>query len=234
MLGWTGGSGDAEAWEELGACGAARASVRLSGAPDGYDRMVLALLEAGYRPMSEWLGSTARSGGTPTRFRLLRARRDGYVVRSYREGDEEMILGLFADSFGVKRSLSHWSWKYLENPRGGPRVSLAFAPTGELVAQYSAYPVRWRGLPAHLPSDGHQVGDTMTRKNARAGGRGPSSLLARTARHFYLTHCRGRIAFNYGFNTGNINKFSRRFLGAGAVEEAPHRELSSDAALAVR
>jgi hypothetical protein len=69
----------------------------------------------------------------------------------------------------------------------------------------------------------HQVGDTMTAPAARGVGRGPTSVLARTARHFYETFCRGQVLFNYGFNTGNIQKFSTRFVGAHKVEEAPFR-----------
>jgi len=158
----------------------------------------------------------------------VRARRDGYRVRSYRPGDEHAILELFRDSFGSGLSMQRWAWKYHGNPRGGPRISLAFSPDGELACQYCAYPVRWRGLPPTSPADNHQVGDIMTRPGARAVGRGPTSLLARTGRHFYLTHCRGRVAFNYGFITGNSMRFSCRFLDATVVEDVPYRELPPD------
>jgi hypothetical protein len=63
----------------------------------------------------------------------------------------------------------------------------------------------------------HQVGDTMTDRRFRHVGRGGTSLLARTARHFYATRCDGRVAFNYGFNTGNIQRFSELFVGARKV-----------------
>ena len=197
-------------------------------AAGGYDRVVLALLEAGFRPLRE-----RASAGSPA-FRVVRARRDGYRVRGYRPGDEVAILELFRDSFGRDLGLQRWRWRYLDNPRGGPRISLAFDPGGELVCQYCAYPVRWRGLPPSVPAEGHQVGDTMTRRGARGVGRGPTSVLARTSRHFYLTHCNGRVAFNYGFNTGNITKFSTRYVGAEVVEDAPWRELPSDVRLGGR
>ena len=199
-------------------------------APSGYDRLILDLLEAGFRPAAERAGLPAPVAGHEAAppFRVLRARRDGYRIRSYRPGDEPAILELFRDSFGSDLSLERWAWKYHHNPRGGPRISLAFAPDGELACQYCAYPVRWRGLPPTSPADSHQVGDTMTRRSARAVGRGPTSLLARSARHFYLVNCKGRIAFNYGFNTGNIQKFSNRFLGVRQVEEVPYRELPPD------
>ncbi len=201
--------------------------------PSGYDRLIVDLLEAGFRPVAERAGLPAPVPGHEAAppFRVVRARRDGYRFRSYRPGDEQAILDLFRDSFRSDLCLKHWAWKYHHNPRGGPRISLAFSPGGELVCQYCAYPVRWHGLPPTSPADSHQVGDTMTRRSARAVGRGPTSLLARAARHFYLVNCKGRVAFNYGFNTGNILKFSNRFLNVRQVEEAPYRELPPAARL---
>ena len=199
----------------------------------GYERLILGLLEAGFRPVAERAGLPEPVAGHEAAppFRVVRARRDGYRIRSYRSGDEPAILELFRDSFGSDLSLERWAWKYHHNPRGGPRISLAFSPDGELACQYCAYPVRWRGLPLASHADSHQVGDTMTRRSARSVGRGPTSLLARSARHFYLVNCRGRIAFNYGFNTGNIQRFSNRFLGVRQVEEVPYRELPPDKGL---
>ncbi|MXW01738.1 MAG: GNAT family N-acetyltransferase [Holophagales bacterium] len=212
--------GDADALPEevLIGCG---------GESNGYDRLILDLLEAGFRPLRE------QTAERPS-FRVLRARRDGYRIRGYRPGDEAAILELFRESFGNVLSPERWRWRYVDNPGGGPRISLAFAPGGELVCQYCAYPVRWRGLSPAVPAVGHQVGDTMTRRSARAVGRGPTSLLARTSRHFYLTHCNGRVAFNYGFNTGNITKFSTRYVGAHVVEDVPYRELPQEARLGGR
>ena len=42
------------------------------------------------------------------------------------------------------------------------------------------------------------------------------------------------MAFNYGFNTGNITKFSVRYVGAHVVEDAPCRELPKEAQLGGR
>ena len=226
LIGWS--ANGAAATGPAAANGAAAAGPAAAAKPDGYDRLILALLEAGFRPLRE-----RASAGSPA-FRIVRARRDGYRIRGYRPGDEVAILELFRDSFGADLSPERWRWRYLDNPRGGPRISLAFAPGGELVCQYCAYPVRWRGLPPSVPAEGHQVGDTMTRRGARGVGRGPTSLLARTSRHFYLTHCNGRVAFNYGFNTGNITKFSTRYVGARVVEDVPYRELPPETRLGGR
>jgi hypothetical protein len=57
----------------------------------------------------------------------------------------------------------------------------------------------------------------MTDRSHRHIGRGRTSLLGRTARHFYARRCEGKVAFNYGFNTGNIQRFSQLFVGARKV-----------------
>lgn len=201
----------------------------------GYDRLIVDLLEGGFRPVAERAGLPEPVAGHEAAppFRVVRARRDGYRLRGYRPGDEEAILELFRESFWRELSLEEWTWRYVDNPWGGPLITLAFSPGGQLVCQYCAYPVRWRGLPPTSPAGSHQVGDTMTRRSARGVGRGPTSLLARSARHFYLVHCKGRVAFNYGFNTGNILKFSNRFLDVRQVEDVPYRELPPDARLAL-
>ena len=152
---------------------------------------------------------------------MLEARPDQHVVRSYREGDETAILRLFAESFAPSRGLDHWRWKYRDNPFGTLAISCAFGPDGELVAHYAAYPVPFRRSRAGGAETVlcHQVGDTMTDRRHRHVGRGRTSLLGRTARHFYARRCEGRVAFNYGFNTGNIQRFSaalrRRAQGVG-------------------
>ena len=49
-----------------------------------------------------------------------------WTVEAYRPGDEIHILELFRREFGVERSEAHWRWKFLENPYGGPFISLAW------------------------------------------------------------------------------------------------------------
>jgi hypothetical protein len=161
----------------------------------------------------------APRGSTPIRARLIESRVDDHLVRSYREGDEAAILALFAASFTPPRGHDHWRWKYRDNPFGTLAISCAFAPSGELVAHYAAYPVRFRRSRRRSGETllCHQVGDTMTDRHYRHVGRGRTSLLGRASRHFYATRCDGRVAFNYGFNTGNIQRFSQLFVGARKV-----------------
>ncbi|MEM9557023.1 MAG: hypothetical protein AAGC60_22385 [Acidobacteriota bacterium] len=185
-------------------------------------RLVLELSGLGFAILE------AHSVGLPTAtdgVSVLVARGDEYLVRSYREGDETSILDLFAPAFHTSRSLDHWRWKFLDNPYGGRRITLATTGDGRLAAHYAGYPALF--TEAH---DGHlvdipvlQIGDTMTDPAFRAHGRGPTSLLGRSVRHFYAAYCENAVGFNYGVNTGNIQRFSLRFVGAERVEEIPFR-----------
>ena len=156
-----------------------------------------------------------------------------FVIRAYRPGDEAAILDLFNRCFPhAPRTLQHFRWKYQGNPFGNERISLAFDPDGRLVGHYAGYPVRLCGTssptrrtdglesPTHMA---HHIGDTMTDPAVRHVGRGPTSILGRTAQHFYQTFCEGKMAFNFGFNVANIQKFSTRFLGAERVESVAYR-----------
>lgn len=182
-------------------------------------QLVVALSEAGFVILKP------ERGAAPGRGTL--ARRESYFVREYREGDEGQILPMFQRSFYVERSLARWRWEYRENPYGALKISEAFSEDGRLAAHYAGYPVRFlrhiggerRGLAAL------QVGDTMTEPAFRHVGRGPTSLLGRTVRHYYARFCEGQVAFNYGFNTGNIQRFSLSFVGARRLESLPFHVL---------
>lgn len=146
-----------------------------------------------------------------------------FVTRAYREGDEQAILDLFARCFPhAPRAMAHFRWKYRENPFGNERISLTF-DTGQpvLSGHYSGYAVPFRVFGRDVLA--HQIGDTMTDVAARHVGRGPTSILGRTALHFYEHFCEGQVAFNYGFNVSNIHRFSMRFLRADRVEGVTYR-----------
>jgi hypothetical protein len=143
-----------------------------------------------------------------------------FLTRAYERGDETAILGLFHKVFHTGRTLEHWRWKYLENPLRNGCISLTFAQDGTLVAHYAGYGTRWIDARHSKPRalEALQIGDTMTAPGYRHVGRGPTSLLGRTVAHFYATFCTHQVAFNYGFNTANIQKFSLRFVNAHRAE----------------
>lgn len=142
-------------------------------------------------------------------------------VREYREGDETAILELFGRSFPhAPRPLDHFLWKYRNDPFGNDHISLAFDDS-RLIGHYSGYLVPFRAYGKDLLA--HQIGDTMTDVSVRHIGRGPSSVLGKTALHFYDRFCERKVAFNYGFNVANIQKFSLRFLRSDRVEPVTYR-----------
>jgi hypothetical protein len=147
---------------------------------------------------------------------------DAFTIRAYEDGDEKAILELFARSFPhAPRALRHFEWKYRENPHGNRHISLAFDTSGALVGHYAGYPVPFWANGRSVVA--HQVGDTMTHAGIRHVGRGPTSILGRTALHFYERFCEGKVAFNFGFNVANIQKFSLRFLRSDRVEPVAFR-----------
>lgn len=142
-------------------------------------------------------------------------------TRAYEAGDERQILELFARAFPhAPRSMEHFVWKYRENPFGHDRISLSFKD-GQLVAHYAGYAVPFRAFGNDVLA--HQIGDTMTDVSIRHIGRGPTTILGRTALHFYAHFCEGQVAFNYGFNVGNIQKISLRYLRSDRVEPVTYR-----------
>jgi hypothetical protein len=145
-----------------------------------------------------------------------------FTSRPFRVGDEEQILALFARAFPhASRGIEHFRWEYQRNPFGNERISLMFDDAGRLVAQYAGYPVRM--VDEGSGFEAHQIGDIMTDRSVRQVGRGPTSILARTAQHFYDAFCRGKVAFNYGFTTAAHRELSVRFLGSDAVEPVSYR-----------
>jgi len=142
-----------------------------------------------------------------------------FQIRSFRAGDEPQIIDLFNRCFPhAPRTLDHFRWKYQNNPFGNERISLAFDAEGQLVGHYAGCPVR-------LVSGEtvHHIGDTMTDPAVRHVGRGPTSILGKIAQHFYDTFCEHKVAFNFGFNVANIQKFSTRFLRAVRVAPVAYR-----------
>jgi hypothetical protein len=145
-----------------------------------------------------------------------------FTFRAFRDGDEEQILALFARAFPhATRGREHFRWEYQRSPFGNERISLTFDDVQQLVAQYAGYPVPMVDDRRDLIA--HQIGDIMTDPTVRQIGRGPTSILARTANHFYDSFCRGKVAFNYGFTTAAHRELSVRFLGSDAVEPVPYR-----------
>jgi hypothetical protein len=151
------------------------------------------------------------------------ARKERFAIRQYLDGDEDQIVPMFRRRFHADRDLPRWRWIYRENPRGSLRISLAFSEDGTLAAQYAGYPVIFETTVAGREQTltALQIGDTMTAPEFHRVGKGPSQLLMMTLRDFYARYCQGQVAFNYGFNTGKIHRFSLRSANARRLEDIP-------------
>lgn len=146
-----------------------------------------------------------------------------FLTRGFADGDAPAILDLFAKCFPhAVRTIEHFRWKYEHDPFGARHISLTLDAEGSLVGHYAGYPVPFQCGEEQLLA--HQIGDTMTSLSSRHIGRGSTSILGRTASDFYKRFCEGQVAFNYGFNTANIRRFSSRFLGIERVAPVIFRE----------
>lgn len=158
----------------------------------------------------------------------MKMSKHGFSVRSYREGDELKINEMFNEVFSENRDITHWYWKYRDNPSGAHAISLAESEDGVLAAHYGGYPVFFysnlngRERPDEFMS--FQLGDKMTRKKFRGVGFGKTSLLALTFFHFQDSFA-SHIPFGYGFGTHHSLKFGLKFLSYADIEPVPFRTM---------
>ena len=176
--------------------------------------MRLLLDECGFQIVERTDTARRDDAGAGIAVTLIRARRDRFAIRGYREGDEAAILPMFAASFATPRSMEHWRWKFRDDPYGSLRITQVFDRDSGLAAHYAGYPVRFV-FPSRTAGEirAMQIGDTMTSTAVRASGLEKNSVLARMVDDFYERHCFGQTSFNYGFNTGHIRKLGERYLG---------------------
>ncbi len=197
--------------------------VRLSQLLGGGDEMLRRIdhYEKGWRSQLSWYTNGK------TNYFTMKARKDEIRVRSYRKGDEDRILPLFRQAFGVNRSSEHWNWKFRQDPFGALNIAVGETDDGQIVSHFCGYPVPF--YTDHLSNSKFivfQAGDTMTHPAFRGKGIGKNNLLSRTAHYFYDTFCQGVIPFFYGFNRGIIRKLGEMFLGFEYLEPIPYHVLN--------
>lgn len=151
-----------------------------------------------------------------------------YIIRSYRRGDEIKITEMFNEVFQQNRDLSHWRWKYQDNPNGPSVISLAESSEGIFAAHFGEYPLKLCYFPAGPgPEEStiYQAGDKMTRRQFRSAGFGKSSLLARTFQHHAKAAKQPNTAFTFGFLTHHSLRFGLLLLNYKLIEPVPYRRL---------
>jgi GNAT superfamily N-acetyltransferase len=94
-----------------------------------------------------------------------------WIIRPYKNGDEEAIFELFCAAFSDLHDkdwwLEWWRWKYQHNPAGSPIIWVAEADD-RLVAQYAIIPVKMKMGDRIIT--GSQSVDTMTHPDYRGRG----------------------------------------------------------------
>ena len=146
-------------------------------------------------------------------YEILEAEKDDYRIMASPQEDDPRLVELFHQVFAASRSLEHWRWKYRACPFGRDAVAVCRDAQGHVVANFSGYFVPVEDTKTTATAMVLQVGDTMTHPRVRQVGFGKTSLLVRTARYFFARWCEIQVPFVYGFNTGNIQKMGKMFLG---------------------
>ncbi|MEJ5365494.1 MAG: methyltransferase domain-containing protein [Desulfosoma sp.] len=178
---------------------------RLSDLPPGEDRDRLA---AGWHKQKRMHESGAWG------YEIIEAEKDAYCIRPCPQEDDPALVDLFCRIFSVPRSIEHWRWKYRECPFGRDAVAVCRDGEDRIVANFSGYFVPVEDIESDAtPAAVLQVGDTMTHPGVRHVGFGKTSVLVRTALYFFARYCDHQVPFVYGFNTGNIQKMGKLFLG---------------------
>ncbi len=154
------------------------------------------------------------------------------IIRSYRSGDEIKINEMFNEVFGQKRDISHWHWKYRDNPNGPSVISLAESAEGIFAAHFGTYPLKLccfpPGYTAPVESTVYHTGDKMSKREFRSAGFGKSSLLARTFHHLEEAPKQPDTAFIFGFLTHHSLRFGLLLLNYKLIEPVPYRHLDWD------
>lgn len=155
----------------------------------------------------------------------LSGKKNQFVVRAYQPGDEKVIIEQFNQVFNENRSLTHWSWKFNNNPQGGPYISMAWKGD-QLACHYAVYPLS-------LTVDGkneqtYHVGDSFTMPSFRGVGLGKTNLLSQTVNHFHKTWCENQVDFFFGFLTGVHLKLGKRFLSYVYIASLYEYQLSAE------
>lgn len=105
-----------------------------------------------------------------------------FLLRPYRDKDEEKVIVLWELAFRQKMNRQVWRWKFYNNPFGR-NMMLCVTEDNTPVVMYAGIPYigNWQGSEINM---GHIV-DTMAHPKFRQSVSGRKSLMALTAEHFF-------------------------------------------------
>lgn len=151
-----------------------------------------------------------------------------FLIRSYTANDEFKINAMFNEVFCQNRDISHWHWKYRDNPYGSHYISLAVTSENTLAAHFAGYPMKLYCCTAEkLNPTEHTIfhaGDKMTRPQFRSAGFGKNALLTKIFMHF--TEVTTPVSlFGFGFMAHHSLRFGLLLLNYVIIEQVAYRRL---------
>ena len=131
-----------------------------------------------------------------------------FVIRRYRDQDEENVRKLWKVAFGKEMSPELWHWKYLKNPYNR-QMLLCLNESGEAVVSYTGIPYRanLNGKTVEMT----QLMDIMSHPDYRKTG-----LFIKTA-HAFFEFFGNDILFVYGFPGKYHLDIGEKYLGYTAL-----------------
>jgi predicted acetyltransferase len=131
-----------------------------------------------------------------------------FIIRPYRDEDEECVHKLWKAAFGKEMSTSLWNWKYLQNPYDR-QMLLCVSETGKAVVSYTGIPYR-TNLQGRIV-EMTQLMDIMSHPEYRKTG-----LFIKTAHAFFEIYGKD-ILFVYGFPGRYHFDIGVKYLGYQAL-----------------
>lgn len=142
-------------------------------------------------------------------------------IRAYQPGDEQAILGLFAEAHpGREMTLAEWNWRYRTNPAGPGCIMLAWEAS-RLVAHYGTMSrlVLWEGAPVRTELSVN----TMTAPSHRG-----QRLFQRLAEASYAVLESDGVAAVWGFPNSMSHRIFLRDLGWRNIGVIPFLRRSTE------
>lgn len=146
-------------------------------------------------------------------------RRDSrFAVRTWQEGDDEVVLALHRRAFNetAPRSLEHWNWKFHGNYKNAAEMAVAMNEDGECVAVYA-------GVPHRCVLDGEEcrasVHVDMAVDPRLRGGIGGGGLLVSVGQLYFDTYANGVTQIGWGFPEPALQRMCLRYLKVGVLRD---------------
>jgi hypothetical protein len=134
---------------------------------------------------------------------------DSWVLRKYREGDEQATLQLLNTVFSKRRSLEYWKWKCKNNPAGHPVIWLAEC-NGKIIGHYAMVPVTMKIGNAYITGS---VGCGAATDPDHQGKGVFSSIVNRCC----VDAAENDIPITYGFADRNLGPTYKRYERMGHI-----------------